>query len=80
MTTGVGITITDEFLAISGTNSLLGKILDMISRGPKPEVITLFFTKTPRNITVKQFTIPCLIQDILRLQQMGYTVLLEGEF
>lgn len=77
---GIGITISDEFLAVSGTNSLLGKVLEMISRGPKPTEITLMFQKPARNITVKQFTIPCLIQDILRLQQMGYIVRLDGEY
>lgn len=84
----ISILIDEKFLETCGDNSLLGNIA-MITNPNGPmldpkEKLQLVFPQTtyqfkeknkgPKEFIIYEHTIPCLIQDILTLQKLGFNI------
>ena len=77
--------IDEKFLEAFGTGSLVGQ-LDM-KDGKFPEIIELQFPKSslefreknngPGQIIVNEYTIRCLLEDVLYLKEKGITIVLK---
>jgi hypothetical protein len=81
------IEIDEKFLELFGTGTLLGTLLDLY--GKAPEKVVLVFPRTttawrekfggPHQYIVNEYTIACLLEDVLRLRAQGIEVSIEYE-
>lgn len=82
----ITIKVDEEFIQSLGSNSLIGKVVNENSYS-SPTLVKLIFPQTiigfkkqnrgPKELIVYEHNIPCLIKDILWLENNGYSIKIE---
>lgn len=79
--------VTEKFLELCATGSLIGTFATEKVDWRDCESITLVFPQTtyawrkenggPKHYIIPEYTIPCLLKDVLHIQKMGIKVIIE---